>query len=276
MKKLKVICIGAGGRGRGYFNIMSEHPDKFELVGVADPIDAARDVFIRSFGIPEENSYRSWEEILDRPKFADIAIISTLDDMHYKPAMKAIELGYDLLLEKPIAQTVEEISDIAKAAHKKGARVIVCHVLRYTPFYKKVKDIVDSGAIGEIMSVIALERVQNIHYSHSYVRGNWHSEKESTPMLLAKSCHDIDIIQWLLGKTCKKVSSFGDLTYFKSENAPEGAPVRCADGGCPIADTCPYNCIKLYYDDKKNLWFRRAAARYPRPKRQGSAHIPAS
>ena len=261
MKKLKVICIGAGGRGRGYFNIMSEQPDKFELVGVADPIDAARDVFFRSFGIPEENSYRSWEEILDRPKFADIAVISTLDDMHYKPAMKAIELGYDLLLEKPIAQTVEEISDIAKAAHKKGTRVIVCHVLRYTPFYKKVKDIVDSGAIGEIMSVIALERVQNIHYSHSYVRGNWHSEKESTPMLLAKSCHDIDIIQWLLGKTCKKVSSFGDLTYFKSENAPEGAPVRCADGGCPIADTCPYNCIKLYYDDKKNLWFRRAAAK---------------
>ena len=158
MKKLKVLCIGAGGRGRGYFNIMSEQPDKFELVGVADPIDAARDVFIRSFGIPEENSYRSWEEILDRPKFADIAVISTLDDMHYKPAMKAIELGYDLLLEKPIAQTVEEISDIAKAAHKKGTRVIVCHVLRYTPFYKKVKDIVDSGAIGEIMSVIALER----------------------------------------------------------------------------------------------------------------------
>ena len=100
MKKLKVICIGAGGRGRGYFNIMNEQPDKFELVGVAEPIDSAREVFIQSFGVPAENSYKSWEEILDRPKFADIAIISTLDDMHYKPAMKAIELGYNLLLEK--------------------------------------------------------------------------------------------------------------------------------------------------------------------------------
>ena len=184
-----------------------------------------------------------------------------MDDMHYGPAMKAISLGYDILLEKPIAQTVEECSDIAKAAHEKGVRVIVCHVLRYTPFYKKVKEIVDRGDIGDIMSVIALERIGNIHFSHSFVRGNWHSEEETTPMLLAKSCHDLDIIQWIIGKTCKKVSSFGDLTYFKSENAPKGAPVRCADGTCPIADTCPYNCIKLYHDDKNNLWFRRAATK---------------
>lgn len=261
MKKLKVICIGAGGRGRGYCTIMAKSPEKYEIVGVADPIKAARDVFPDSFNTPEENCFSSWEEILDRPKFADICIISTLDDMHYAPAMKAISLGYDLILEKPIAQTIEECADISKAAHEKGVKVVVCHVLRYTPFYKKVKSIVDSGAIGDIMSVTALERVENVHYSHSYIRGNWHSEKESTPMLLAKSCHDIDIIQWILGKTCKKVSSFGDLTYFKSENAPEGAPIRCSDGTCPQADTCPYNCIKLYRDNTKNLWFRRAAAK---------------
>ncbi len=261
MKQLTAICIGAGGRGRAYSNIMSEMPEKFKLIGVAEPVDAAREIMRESFNLPAENCYKTWEEILSRPKFADIAIIATMDDMHYGPAMKAISLGYDILLEKPIAQTVEECSDIAKAAHEKGVRVIVCHVLRYTPFYKKVKEIVDRGDIGDIMSVIALERIGNIHFSHSYVRGNWHSEEETTPMLLAKSCHDLDIIQWIIGKTCKKVSSFGDLTYFKSENAPKGAPVRCADGTCPIADTCPYNCIKLYHDDKNNLWFRRAATK---------------
>lgn len=261
MKQLTAICIGGGNRGRGYADIMAKMPEKFRLTGIAEPVDSARDVIVRNFNVPAENCYKTWQEILSRPKFADVAIISTMDNMHYEPAMKAISLGYDILLEKPIAQTVEECADIAKAAHGKGVRVLVCHVLRYTPFYKKVKEIVDRGDIGDIMSVIALERIGNIHFSHSYVRGNWHSEKETTPMLMAKSCHDIDIIQWLVGKTCKKVSSFGDLTYFRSENAPKGAPVRCADGSCPAADTCPYNCLKLYYDDKNNTWFRRAAAK---------------
>jgi predicted dehydrogenase len=261
MKQFSVIVIGAGARGWAYAKPMRSMPDKFKIVGVAEPVERRREDFKRNLNLPDEAIFNSWQEILSRPKMADIAIIATMDDMHYEPAMKAIELGYDLLLEKPVAQTEKECTDIANAAKEKGVSVLVCHVLRYTPFFKKVKSIVESGKIGEIMSIVHVEAVGDVHQSHSYIRGNWHSEKETTPMLLAKSCHDLDIIQWLIDKPCKKVSSFGDLTYFTEANAPEGAPRRCADGGCPIGDTCPYNCMKLYYDDKDNRWFRDASTR---------------
>lgn len=258
MKTYSVILIGAGHRGRAYTNIMKMLPEKFKVVAVADTVEGRRNTIQQWHNLPDEMCFSSWEEILARPKMADIALICTMDDMHYEPAMKAIELGYDLLLEKPAAQTVQECVDIALAAKKKGVKVLVCHVLRYTPFFRKVKQLLVDGVIGEPMSLMQVEAVGNVHQSHSYVRGNWHSEEKTTPMLLAKSCHDIDMIQWLLDKPCKKVQSFGELTYFTEKNAPEGAPVRCIDGGCPIEDTCPYNCRKLYYDDKNNTWFRRA------------------
>lgn len=260
MKTLTAIIIGNGSRGTSYATQMKKLGDKYRVVGIAEPVQSRRDNIKEMHNIPEENCYNSWEEILAQPKMADVAVICTLDDMHYEPAMKAIGLGYNLLLEKPIAQTAQECVDIALAAEKKGVKVLVCHVLRYTPFYGKIKELVMQGKIGDIMSVIQVEGVGNIHQSHSYVRGNWHSEKETTPMLLAKCCHDLDIIQWLIGKPCKNVQSFGSLTYFTSENAPEGAPVRCIDGTCPVKDTCVYNCMKLYYDDKNNGWFRGAAA----------------
>ncbi len=259
MKQFSVIVIGAGGRGRTYAYPMCDMPDKFKIVGVADPDDTRRLDFQKDMSLPDEAVFRTWEEILSRPKMADIAIIATQDNMHYAPAMRAIELGYDLLLEKPVAPTEKECAEIANAAKKKGVKVLVCHVLRYTPFFKKVRELIDEGQIGRVMSITHIEGVGDVHQTHSYIRGNWHSTKESSPMILAKSCHDIDILQWLVGKPCKSVTSFGDLTYFKEENAPEGAPVRCADGGCPIADTCPYNAIKLYYNDKKNEWFRTAS-----------------
>ncbi len=260
MKRYSVIVIGCGNRGQGYGRIMKTMPEKFNVVAVADPLADRCKIFQDNYNLPDEALYKDWKDILAKPKMADIAIISTLDDMHYEPAMKAIELGYDILLEKPVAQTAQECVDIALAAKKKGVSVLVCHVLRYTPFYKKIKEIIDTDVIGKIMSVAKIESVGNLHQSHSYIRGNWHSEKETTPMLLAKSCHDLDIIQWLIGKPCKKITSFGDLTYFKSENAPEGAPKRCIDG-CPIGDTCPYNSVKLYFDDKTNAWYRDAATK---------------
>jgi len=259
MKPISVILIGAGGRGGAYVSRMNALPEKFKVVAVADPIENRRERVQKWCNLPDDMLFRSWTDILDRPKMADVAIISTMDDMHYEPALKAIELGYNLLLEKPAAQNAKECADIARAAKEKGVSVLVCHVLRYSPFFKTMKKILMDGTIGEPMSVIHVEAVGNIHQSHSYIRGDWHSEKETTPMLLAKCCHDIDIIQWLLDKKCKKVSSFGDLTYFRAENAPEGAPVRCWDGGCPIGDTCPYNVRKLYYDSTDDDWFRRAA-----------------
>ena len=261
MKQFSVIVIGAGGRGWSYSKVMRSMPEKFKIVGVADPLKDRLEVFQKAFKLPDEALFTDWQDILNKPKMADLAIIATMDDMHYEPAMKAIELGYDILLEKPVAQNVQECADIAIAAKKKGVSVLVCHVLRYTPFFKKVKAILDEGMIGDVMSITHIEAVGHIHQSHSYIRGNWHSEKETTPMLLAKSCHDLDIIQWLIGKPCKKVTSFGELTHFTAENAPEGAPVRCADGGCPIENSCAYNCMKLYYEDKKNGWFRNACTK---------------
>lgn len=261
MKKISVIVIGAGTRGYAYTKLMVQNPDKYEVVGVADPDPARRERLRSLCNIPVEHCYASWQEILARPKLADMAMITTVDNMHYHPALKAIEKGYHLLLEKPVAQTEQECADIALAAQKKGVSALVCHVLRYTPFFNRVKELLMEDAIGEPVSVIHVEAVGNVHQSHSYVRGNWHSTREATPMLLAKCCHDIDILQWLLDRPCKRVQSFGSLTHFTKENAPEGAPARCADGGCPVGDTCPYNCIKLYYDDKKNNWFRGACTR---------------
>ncbi|MBQ8497892.1 MAG: Gfo/Idh/MocA family oxidoreductase [Clostridia bacterium] len=258
MKQFSVILIGAGSRGRTYTHFMSQMPDKYKIIGVAEPVEVKRKAFAQKHEIPEENCFVDWREILNRPKMADIAVIATMDNEHYAPAMKAIELGYHLLLEKPVAPTVEQCTDIANAAKDKGVSVIVCHVLRYTPFFKTVKNIVDSGRLGKIMSIDHVEGIGDVHFSHSYVRGHWHSEAETTPMLLAKSCHDLDIIQWLVGKNCKKVQSFGSLTYFTEENAPEGAPVRCIDGGCPIAKECPYNSYKVYIENMDRAWWKSA------------------
>ncbi len=248
MKQYSFILIGAGGRGMTYTGEMLKMLEKYKLVGVADPIREKREKCMREFGVTAEECYEDWRDILAKPKMADIAIIATMDDMHYEPAMKAIELGYNLLLEKPIANTEKECIDIANAAKARGVRVLVCHVLRYTPFYKKLKSVIKSGIIGEVMSVDQVEAIGDVHFSHSYVRGNWHNTATAAPMLLAKSCHDIDIIQWLVDKPCVKVSSFGDLTYFKAENAPEGAPESCINGNCPHKDTCPYNCHKIYIE----------------------------
>jgi len=261
MKKLTAIIIGVGSRGCTYANAMKNLSDKYQVVALADPLQTHLNTVKKWHNVPDDRCYTSWEDILAQPKMADLAVICTQDNMHYAPAMKAIEKGYHLLLEKPVAQTARECAEIAVAAEKKGVKVLVCHVLRYTAFFGKVKKLVMDGAIGDVMSVVHVEAVGNAHQSHSYVRGNWHSEAESTPMLLAKCCHDIDIIQWILDKPCKKVQSFGSLTHFTAENAPEGAPVRCVDGGCPAADTCPYNCMKLYYEDKDNNWFRGVAAK---------------
>ncbi|MBR7160867.1 MAG: Gfo/Idh/MocA family oxidoreductase [Clostridia bacterium] len=267
MKQLSVILIGAGSRGKTYGGRMNNMPEKYKIVAIAEPKETIRRRCQKEYGLPDEMCFTDWRDILAQPKMADLAVIATVDNDHYGPAMKAIELGYHLLLEKPVAQTVKECTDIANAAQDKGVCVLVCHVLRYTPFYKTVKSIVQSGMIGSIVNVDCTEAIGDVHFSHSYVRGNWYSEEQSTPMLLAKSCHDLDIIQWLMDKPCKKVTSFGRLTYFRPENAPEGAPVRCSDGTCPIAEACPYNCHRIYIENPDGFWgksiFRNSVATHP-------------
>lgn len=262
--KLNVIVIGAGSRGRAYTDIMADLPEKFKVVGVAEPIDDRREYIMQKHGVPAENAYTTWEDILAVPKFADVAIIATMDRMHRDPVMKALELGYDLLLEKPVAPTAEECAEIYNYAKSMGRKIMVCHVLRFTSYFRALKGIIDSGKLGDIISVEHTEAVGNVHQSHSFVRGNWGNAEESSPMLLQKCCHDLDILQWMLGKQCKKISSFGSLRYFTEKNAPAGAPDYCVDG-CPEAENCPYNAVKLYYDDKKNDWFRGAMTKMAVP-----------
>ena len=258
MKQLRVIVLGAGQRGQTYTDVMADLPEQFRVVGVAEPVQANRDYIQKKHDIPAENCVSSWEELLNRPCFADIAIIATQDKMHYAPAMKALELGYDLLLEKPVAPTAKECMDIWRQAEHYGRKVMVCHVLRYTSFYSKVKQLLEEGVIGDVMTIVHTEGVGNLHQSHSFVRGHWGNEEDSAPMLLAKSCHDVDLLQWLMDDRCENVQSFGSLRYFRAENAPAGAPQRCIDG-CPHGETCYSNAVKLYLEDKKNLWFRGAA-----------------
>ncbi len=261
MKKFTAVLVGAGSRGFSYAEHMEKLSDKFQIIAVAEPIEARRNAVKEKFNISEKNCFDDYKTLFRMPKIADIAIIATMDDMHLEPSLMAIELGYNLLLEKPVAQSPQDCIAIANAAKSKGVKALVCHVLRYTPFYMAVKECVMKGTIGDVVSVLAVEGVGNVHQSHSYVRGNWKCERESTPMLLAKCCHDIDIIQWLVDKKCEKVSSFGNLMHFKKENAPDGAPQRCVDTDCPARGNCPYDVNKVYLSENSTKAFRRAAAK---------------
>ena len=258
MKKKKIILIGAGLRGIAYTDIMAVRNDQYEVVSVAEPIENRREYIKKKHNIPDGMCFSSWEPILAMPKFADAVIISTMDRDHLAPAMAAIDRGYDILLEKPIAPTPEDCFRITEAANRKGVRVLVCHVLRFTPFFNLLKKCIDEGMIGEVMSIQHAEHVGNLHQSHSFVRGNWRNSEESSCMILQKTCHDLDILQWLVNKPCKRIQSFGSLSYFRKENKPDGAPLRCIDG-CPHAATCPYDAVKVYLEDKGNTWFRTSA-----------------
>ncbi len=256
MKKLTAIILGYGMRGETYAKYAVDNPEQLEIKAVAEPEESRRKKAQTLHAIPDSMAFETWEQLCEQPKLADFAIIGTQDRMHHTPALKLIEKGYNLLLEKPMAPTARECKEIAEAAEKYGVKVIVCHVLRFTKFWYALKEILDSGRIGIPMSMIHIEGVGRLHQSHSFVRGNWGNSVESAPMILAKSCHDMDIMQWLIGKPCKKVHSFGGLDYFKADNKPEGAPDRCLDN-CPYADSCKYEPVKFYtiYNGKNpNPW----------------------
>jgi len=263
-KTVNAIIIGAGSRGRCYAEKMRDIPDRFKVVAVAEPIEERRENIRITNGVSQDMCFETWEPLLELPRLGEVAVIATMDRDHIAPALKAIEKGYNLLLEKPIGATAEECRIIQKAAEERGVFVLVCHVLRYTVFFKELKRIIDSGELGEIMNIQHIEAVGNVHQSHSFVRGNWRNSDESTPMILQKTCHDMDILAWLVGKKCKRVHSFGSLTHFKAENAPEGAPEYCVDD-CPHEKDCPYSAIKLYRNDKENAWFRTTCTHMANP-----------
>ena len=245
------ITLGAGGRGNVYGNYGLQFPKELNIIGVAEPIAIRNKRYAEKHTIVDKNRFDTWEHVFDRPKFADAVIISTPDDLHYGPCMKALEMGYDVLLEKPIAPTEKECLDILNLANKTGRIVAVCHVLRYAPYFIKLREMIQSGSIGKLISIQHLEPIEHIHMSHSYVRGNWHNSKETTPIILAKSCHDLDILRWIIDKPCKNIAAFGSLKWFKKENAPDGSTNRCTDG-CAVEKTCPYSALKIY--NKPDGW----------------------
>ena len=251
-KPITVVIIGAGNRGRVYASYAKTYNDNIKVVGVSDIIESRCNRIADQHGVPQENRFGHYREVFERPKMADAVIIATPDDRHYEPCIKALELGYDVLLEKPVAPTEKECSEILKLSEKSGRIVAISHVLRYAPYFIALKAVVDRGDIGEIVSVQHQEPIEFAHMAHSYVRGNWRCEKDTTPIILAKSCHDLDIIRWIVGKPCKSISAYGSLHLFKKENMPDGAPARCTDG-CPHQGTCPFSAIDIYVRDKKHL-----------------------
>lgn len=240
-----IVC-GAGSRGNTYGGYALQYAHHLDIVGVAEPIAIRNERFAQKHAIANENRFTTWEEVFKRPKFADAIIISTPDDLHYGPCMQALQMGYDVLLEKPISPSEKECREILALAKKTGRIVAVCHVLRYAPYFVQLKNIMQSGVLGQIMSIQHLEPIEHVHMSHSYVRGNWHNSKKTTPIILAKSCHDLDILRWMVGKPCKSIQAFGSLNWFTQKNAPKGSTARCTDG-CAVEAQCPYSALEIYY-----------------------------
>lgn len=238
-----LAIIGAGARGASYARIAREE-DLATVVAVADPDPGRRTAIAEDFDVPEDRRFTDWRELTTLPRLADAAIIATPDRLHTEPAVACADLGYHLLLEKPMAPTEDEARLIVDAAVRNDVLLAVCHVLRYTPYSIQLKSLIDSGRIGEIVNVEHLEPVGWWHQAHSYVRGQWAVEAESSSMLLAKSCHDIDWLGHLLGKPVTQVSSFGGLKHFRPENRPAGAGERCVS--CPVERSCAYSAIRIY------------------------------
>ena len=251
-KPVTVMIIGAGGRGRTYARYAEKFPQSMKVVGVADLNPNRRKAMAKKHNIPAENQFGHFNDALSKAKLADAVVIATPDNLHYEPCMKALELGYDVLLEKPVAPTERECRAILKQAHKYNRIVAVCHVLRYAPYFVALKQVLDSGAIGDIVNIQHFEPIRYAHMAHSYVRGNWPLSTKTTPIILAKSCHDLDILRWLIDKPCETIAAEGSLHLFRPENAPKGAPERCTDG-CPHEAECPYSAIDIYERRKQHL-----------------------
>jgi predicted dehydrogenase len=248
-----VAVVGAGARGTTFARLIAEQPHLGRVVAVAEPRRDVREAFARQHGLPPTHLFESWQDLLAGPRLADAMVIATMDRDHVGPAVAALERGYHVLLEKPMATTIEDCRAIAAARKTSGLIASVCHSLRYHRGFAEVKRVVDEGRIGEIISIDQLEQVGYWHYAHSYVRGNWRREDEAMFMLMAKSCHDIDFIAYLVGRACQRVSSFGSLSYFNERHAPPGSTARCTDG-CAVELSCAFSAPRLYNDGPLRDW----------------------
>ncbi|MCK5128032.1 MAG: Gfo/Idh/MocA family oxidoreductase, partial [candidate division Zixibacteria bacterium] len=249
IEMVKFAIIGAGSRGlRSYGKWIHDNPQVAQVVSVGDPLDKRCKEAVDLFDIAQDQVFNGWKELLDAPKIADAVIIATTDSDHVEPAILAAKRGYHILLEKPMAPTAQECVRIVDSVQSSGVLFTICHVLRYAPFYRKIKQLIDTGRVGKVCAIKHLEGIAWWHFAHSYVRGNWRNEALSSNILLAKCCHDLDILNWYAGSKCKNVQSFGELKYFCSENAPEGSAKRCMDCKYGLSG-CVYSARKYYFEN---------------------------
>ena len=253
---ITAVIVGAGHRAFVYSKLALTDPDKLKIVGVADPDKIRQKKAMEMFGFPKENCFDSALELSRVPKFADAVINGTMDEQHVETSIPLLKKGYDMLLEKPFATNEKEMRELVSCVKENGNKVMICHVLRYTPFYLSIKERVASGEIGDIINIQTCEHVSYHHLSTSYVRGKWaNSDVCHTSMLLAKCCHDIDLMMWMMSDTQPSmISSFGSKFQFKPENAPKEAGTKCLVD-CPLVDTCRYSAKRLYLDQPKRWAF---------------------
>ena len=245
-RQVRLALCGAGMRGQfSYAPYALRCPGEAKFVAVAEPNDARREKFVREHAIAPTGIFADYRDMLKGPVLAEALMICTMDNDHVEPAMMALEAGYrHILLEKPIDKDMEKCGRLVRAAQAAKANVQVCHSLRYTRFYRRVREIIEGGRLGKVVSLSHVEGVGYYHQAHSFVRGNWANSDESSPMILQKCCHDTDLLLYLTGKHCKSISSYGALSFFKAENAPEHSAERCID--CVVRDECPYNAATIY------------------------------
>ena len=245
-KSITISIIGVGARGAiAYGEYIHSCKDKFKIISLCDINEYRLEKYGKKFEVPEEERFLDEDEFFKK-KRSDVLLIATMDRLHVRQAIKALDLGYDLVLEKPISDDAQELKMLTAKAKEKGRMVMVCHVLRYNVMVSKLKKLLDEGAIGRLISMDQTENVCFWHQAHSFVRGNWRNREQTTPMIMQKCCHDLDLIQYFIGSRCKSVSSMGALSYFKAENRPEGAADRCLD--CKYKTTCKYSAYRIYVD----------------------------
>jgi predicted dehydrogenase len=244
MAPVSLAVVGAGNRGTTHGDWALANPDRARVVAVSEPREVRRDRFAARHGLPARAAFGGWRELAARGRLADAVLVCTQDAMHAEPAVAFAELGYHVLLEKPMATTEADCRRIVEAVERAGVLFAVCHVLRYTPYTAVVKQVVDAGRLGQVVSVQHLEPVGFLHQAHSYVRGPWGREDAATFMLLAKSCHDLDWLRYVVGRPIRRVASFGSLTHFRPANRPDGAADRCLD--CAVEPSCPYSAVRFY------------------------------
>ncbi|MGC9522366.1 MAG: Gfo/Idh/MocA family protein [Anaerolineae bacterium] len=253
---IRAIIVGAGHRALLYASYAQHYPDELQIVGVAEPIDHRREQVARLYDLPAERCYKTAEEVAAQPKFADVAINGTMDHQHVETSLPLLKAGYDLLLEKPFATSEPEMWRLIDAVRHYDRTVMICHVLRYAPFYAAIRQRVQDGVIGDILSVQTVEHVSYHHMAMAFVRGKWAHEADGyASMLMAKCSHDLDLIAWMKsGVRPKFVASFGSNFQFRPERAPEGAGTRCLVD-CAIEPNCLYSARKHYIDHPERWRF---------------------